>query len=267
MRATLQRCFISHPILLANTNKRYSRKGVGAIRTSDLHYDLESFLKYAKGIALPTHTTVYVGTLYEYTVKEALKSFGMSLERTGGRDDRGVDLRGTWTIPNLPSEQSQKPRVYDALVQCKCTKIHPAAIRELDGTVSSKKPETIGILAAPEHCSPGIRKHMSMSPRPLMYLCLGGKEGIVEQIIWNTSASVLLPGVGVRAIHLKDRTEIVPTIHEHEFRILLSQTSPEKETVEGVENGRKKEETPVLQSGSGDTAPGTTNVDYGRSNV
>ncbi|KAG0634336.1 hypothetical protein HOY80DRAFT_1060525 [Tuber brumale] len=260
MRATFQRCFISHPFPLANANKGYSHKAAGAIRTSDLHHDLESFLKYAKGIALPTHTTVYVGTLYEYTVKEALKSFGMSLERTGGRDDRGVDLRGTWTIPNLPSERSQKPKVYDALVQCKCTKIGPAVIRELDGTVSSKKPETIGILAAPKQCSLGIRKHMSMSSRPLMYLCLRGKKGTVEQMIWNTSASVLLPGVGVRAIHLKNRTEIVPTIHEHEFRSLLSQTPPEKETVEGVENRRGKGETPVLQSGSGGTTPNTTNA-------
>ena len=66
MRATLQRRFIPHSVLLVGTNKRYSCKATGSIRTSDLHHDLESFLKYAKGIALPTHTTVYVGTLYEY---------------------------------------------------------------------------------------------------------------------------------------------------------------------------------------------------------
>jgi len=167
----------------------------------------------------------------------------MSLERTGGSGDKGVDLCGTWTIPSLPSEQSQNSRVYDALVQCKCTKITPAAIRELDGIVSLKKPETVGILATPKHCSPGIRKHMAMSPRPLMYLCLEKNGGLVEQILWNTPASVLLPGMGVRANHLKDRTEIVLTIHEHEFRSLLSQNPSEKETVEGVENGKEKEET------------------------
>jgi len=205
-------------------------------------------------------------------VKEALRSFGMSLERTGGSGDKGVDLLGTWTIPNLPSEQSQKPRVYDALVQCKCTKIGPAAIRELDGTVSSKRPETVGILAAPKHCSPGIRKHMAMSLRPLMYLCLGKKKGVVEQIIWNTPASALLPGVGVKAIHLRDpihlrdRTEIVLTIHEYEFRSLLSQNPSEKETVEGAGNGKEKEETPVVQSGSGDTTPDITSVEYGKGN-
>lgn len=66
MRATLQRCFIPHPVLLVGTNKRYSCKATGSVPTSDLHHDLESFLKYAKGVALPTHTTVYVGTLYEY---------------------------------------------------------------------------------------------------------------------------------------------------------------------------------------------------------
>ncbi|PUU82017.1 hypothetical protein B9Z19DRAFT_1076007 [Tuber borchii] len=190
----------------------------------------------------------------------------MSLERTGGSGDKGADLLGTWTIPNLPSEQSQKPRVYDALVQCKCTKIGPAAIRELDGTVLSKRPETVGILAAPKHCSPGIRKHMAMSPRPLMYLCLRKKKGIVEQIIWNTPASVLLPGMGVRPIHLKDRTEIVLTIHEYEFRSLLSQNLSEKETVEGAKNGKEKEETPVVQSGSGDTTPDITSMEYGKGN-
>ncbi|CUS09103.1 unnamed protein product [Tuber aestivum] len=269
MRATLRRCLTPHPILLANANanKRYSPKAMGAIRTSDLHHDLESFLKYAEVIALPTHTTVYVGTLYEYTVKEALKSFGISLERTGGRDDRGVDLRGTWTVPNLPSEQSQKPRVYDALVQCKCTKVAPAAIRELDGAASLKKPETIGILAAPKHCSPGIRKHMAMSPRPLMYLCLRKERRIVEQIIWNAPASVLLPGVGVRAIHIKGRVEIVLTIHGHEFRSLLSQNLPEKETVKGAKNGGEKEEAPIVHSGSGDTTSDIANVEYGKGNI
>ncbi|PWW73117.1 hypothetical protein C7212DRAFT_347138 [Tuber magnatum] len=256
MRTTLQRYFIPHPILHANANRRYSRRAAGATRARDLHHDLESFLKYTKVIALPTHTTVYVGTLYEYfpnlsssffsyTVKEALKSFGISLERTGGTDDKGVDLRGTWAIPNLPSEQSQKLRVYDTLVQCKCTKAGPAAIRELDGTVSSRKPETIGILATPKHCSPGIRKHMATSSRPLMYLCLRKERGIVEQIIWNTPASVLLPGVRVKAVHLKDRTEIVLTIHGHEFRSLLSQNPSEKDTVEGVKNA-KEEETPTV---------------------
>jgi len=194
-------------------------------------------------------------------VKETLKSFGMSLERTGGSGDKGVDLRGTWAIPNLPPEQSQNPRVYDALVQCKCTNIGPAAIRELDGTVSSKKPEAVGILAAPKPCSPGTRKHMAMSSRPLMYLCLKKEEGVVEQIIWNTPVSVLLPGMGVRAIHLKDRTEIVLTIHEHEFRSLLSQNPSEKETVEGVENRKEEEEAPVFQSGSGGTTPAS--VEYG----
>ncbi|RPA94489.1 hypothetical protein L873DRAFT_1701289 [Choiromyces venosus 120613-1] len=249
MHTTLQRCLISHPILLAGANKRYSSKAVGTIRTRDLHHDLESFLKYAKGVALPTHTTVYVGTLYEYTVKEALKSFGMSLERTGGSGDKGVDLRGTWTIPNLPLEQSQKPRIYDVLAQCKCAKIgkkiSPAVIRELEGTVSSKKPETIGILAASKPCSPGIRKHLAMSPRPLMYLCLEEAKGIVEQIVWNAPASILLPGVGTKTIHRKGRTETVLAIHEHEFRTLLSQNLSAKETVELVEKkeGEKEEET------------------------
>lgn len=201
-------------------------------------------------------------------MKETLKSFGMSLERTGGSGDKGVDLRGTWTIPNLPSEQSQKPRVYDALVQCKCTKIGPAAIRELDGTASSKSPETVGILAAPKHCSPGIQKHMAMSLRPLMYLCLKKKKGVVEQIIWNTPASVLLPGVGVKAIYprKRDQTEIVLTIHEYEFRSLLSQNPSEKEAMEGAENGKEKEETSVVQSGSGDTTPDMASVEYGKGN-
>lgn len=51
MHATLRRCFAQQAILRKNL---------------DLHNDVASFLKYAKGSLLSEDTTVYVGTLYEY---------------------------------------------------------------------------------------------------------------------------------------------------------------------------------------------------------
>ncbi|KAK6343280.1 hypothetical protein TWF730_010876 [Orbilia blumenaviensis] len=68
------------------------------------HYDIPSFLRYASLTSLNPTTTVFNGTLYEYTVLAALARClpGISLTRVGGRDDAGVDLLGRWELPRIP---------------------------------------------------------------------------------------------------------------------------------------------------------------------
>ncbi|KAI5814250.1 hypothetical protein BZA77DRAFT_319389 [Pyronema omphalodes] len=68
-----------------------------------LHHDIPSFQRYARAVGLTADKTVYVGTMFEYTVLSRLSRLGMSLTRCGGRSDRGIDLRGTWTPPVPPS--------------------------------------------------------------------------------------------------------------------------------------------------------------------
>lgn len=134
-----------------------------------------------------------------------------------------MDLIGNWTIPNLPSEASQAPRSYNAVVSCKISKLTPAFIRELDGAVTSYGPNTIGILANPHNCSRGIQEHLLSARQPLAFCTVRpyGEGGYLEQFVWNSAASDLLPKVGVKTRHVTtgEATEsrVVLTVDGHEI--------------------------------------------------
>ena len=100
---------------------------------SQHHNDLTTFLSYAEHISLPETSTVHVGTHYEYTVLQTLRRYALSLDRIGGRDDAGIDLVGTWHLP-----ERERERALRVLVQCKSlkTKLGPNVVRELEGTLS-----------------------------------------------------------------------------------------------------------------------------------
>src|ERR1700712_3058719 len=55
------------------------------------HHDLPSFIEYASRNNVDTSSTTYVGTHYEYTVKQSLDRLGMSLQQVGGKSDCGID--------------------------------------------------------------------------------------------------------------------------------------------------------------------------------
>jgi hypothetical protein len=59
-------------------------------------------------VKLPTTSTVYIGTHYEYTVHAALARLGMRLTRVGGRADAGIDLLGQWLVPWQQQQQQQQ---------------------------------------------------------------------------------------------------------------------------------------------------------------
>lgn len=89
--------------------------------------------------ASSSESSVARGTRFELLCQNLLRQmFGMDLERTGGAGDKGVDLRGWWTLP-APTNLQQEKRIR-VLAQCKCQdeggkKMGPVLIREVEGVV------------------------------------------------------------------------------------------------------------------------------------
>lgn len=159
------------------------------------HSDLSSFLHYANITRIPPSSTTYVGTHYEYTVQQSLRQQGLTLHRIGGRDDAGVDLVGTWHIP-----QTEHPvRVF---VQCKAlrNKPGPNIVRELEGAFRSPQPvgwrteQKVGILACTREATKGVRDAMSRSSSPLLFLMVQ-QDGTLQQALWNVEVVKL--GLGM----------------------------------------------------------------------
>ncbi|KAI9725367.1 MAG: hypothetical protein M1828_003217 [Chrysothrix sp. TS-e1954] len=199
----------------------------GKIRSSD-HQDLPSFLDYAERNGLSHTSTVFVGTRYEYVAIDALKRFGISLERVGGRDDRGIDCIGTWKHPGFAKQSTASRSGISVLMQCKALskKIDPSVVRELEGVCSGRSyqsqemqlkngkspaeddiddygPEklgsnVLGLLASPMNASQGVRTAIARSKVPLAYVKISS-EHRVRQLVWNSSAASLgLEGLGVQ---------------------------------------------------------------------
>lgn len=165
------------------------------------HNSLESFLKYAERTGLAPSTTVYVGTHYEYTVKDALARLGFVITRTGRKADAGIDLTGHWALSCL-----REP--LPVIIQCKARKVscNPKHIRELEGSFQGIPPDwrrkdVLGLLATTQNPSDGVREALMKSRRPLGFLKVS-RTGTVEQLIWNhTARERALEGVGVTIRH------------------------------------------------------------------
>ena len=149
------------------------------------HHDLPSFLAHARRTRLSRTSTVFNGTVYEYTAFHTLRSLGFDLQRIGGRNDAGIDLVGTWRLPSrdLPLK---------VLVQCKRltgkNKISPNLIRELEGAFRGapsgwRGEETIGLLVGPRSATKGVRDAMGRSMRALCWVMMdeAALEGEVEE--------------------------------------------------------------------------------------
>lgn len=159
---------------------------------SQHHHDLTTFLSYAKRISLPPTSTVYVGTHYEYTVLQSLRRYALSLHRIGGRDDAGVDLVGTWHLP-----ERERERAIRVLVQCKAlkAKLGPNLVRELEGTfrqapVGWRTGQTAGVLVSPREATKGVRDSLARSAYPLFWLMVE-RDGTLRQALWNARAEEL----------------------------------------------------------------------------
>lgn len=168
---------------------------------SQTHHNLPTFLTYAEHIALPQASTVYVGTHYEYTVLESLRRHAFSLHRIGGRDDAGIDLVGTW---HLPEREQDALRV---LVQCKAlkTKLGPNLVRELEGAIRQapvgwRTAQTVGILVSPREATKGVRDALARSSYPLLWMMVE-RDGRLRQALWNARVEEL--GLGVLGVETR----------------------------------------------------------------
>ncbi|KAF7901147.1 hypothetical protein EAF00_003368 [Botryotinia globosa] len=152
------------------------------------HHDLASFLEYASRNNMDTGSTTYVGTHYEYMVKQALERLGMSLRQVGGRSDCGIDLLGTWSLPTA----AQPLKV---LIQCKAfaSKMKPAQARELEGTFVGapqgwRTSSVMAFLVSQQAATKGVREALGRSQWPMGYV-LCGAGGKVMQMLWNRKAA------------------------------------------------------------------------------
>ena len=154
--------------------------------------DLTSFLTHATSTSLSTKSTYYVGTLYEYTVLNALRKFNICLHRTGGTYDRGIDLRGRWLLPTHTDYLDGIPVV----VQCKAERrpTGPKYLRELEGATTMEGQETLVLLATLTRFTEGARRVVMGSDRAMGVVQVDGHDegGQVGQFIWNGAAGRLV---------------------------------------------------------------------------
>ena len=184
--------------------KRYNlirELSVSRYATKATHTDLTSFLTHAVSTNLSTKSTYYVGTLYEYTVLRALRTFNISLHRTGGSDDRGIDLRGRWLLPQHETYSDGIP----VIVQCKAEKraLGPKYLRELEGATATEERDTIVLLATVSRFTEGARRFILSCERAMGVVVVGGYDfgGEVSQFIWNAAAGRLLGSeMGVKMV-------------------------------------------------------------------
>ncbi|KAL9000385.1 MAG: hypothetical protein Q9169_000902 [Polycauliona sp. 2 TL-2023] len=178
------------------------------------HNSLETFLTHAKSTNLSTTSTVYIGTYYEYLCLSTLQRLSLTLTRTGGRSDHGIDLLGHWTIPSLPFPLR-------VLVQCKAlkSKATPETVRELEGIFAGapagwRGENVIGVLCAKREATRGVREAVRRSAAPVIWIMvedLGHGRGNVRQMLWNQRVSQLGAegvGVGVRYLPGAERKEV-----------------------------------------------------------
>ncbi|MCJ1291786.1 hypothetical protein MMC34_003331 [Xylographa carneopallida] len=173
--------------------------------SSSQHTSLESFLAYAQDAKLSTSSTTYVGTYYEYLCALSLRRLGFDLTRTGGRADAGIDLLGSWQLPDATHPLR-------CIVQCKKLKAKagPNLVRELEGAFAGapagwRGEDVVGVLCAGREATKGVREAIRNARRGLVWCQiedLGNGVGRVRQMLWNQRIGVLgAEGVSVGIRH------------------------------------------------------------------
>lgn len=195
------------------------------------HHDLATYLAYAARTGLDTASSTYVGTAYEYVVAASLRRLGLDLRRVGGRDDCGIDLLGTWTLPmpvspTTTTSSSGADAPLRILLQCKATgrssRVGPHYIRELEGAFAGAPAGwrgrrnsdgsgsgssgggrgVLALLAAQKPATKGMREALGRSRWPMGYVSCTS-DGHLEQLLWNRRAEeegLAGLGVGVRYV-------------------------------------------------------------------
>lgn len=123
---------------------------------------------------------------------QSLRRYALALHRIGGRDDAGLDLVGTWHLP-----ERERERAVRVLVQCKAlkTKLGPNLVRELEGAIRQapvgwRTAQTVGILVSPREATKGVRDALARSSYPLLWMMVE-RDGTLRQALWNARVEEL----------------------------------------------------------------------------
>ncbi|KAL8682460.1 MAG: hypothetical protein Q9186_001503 [Xanthomendoza sp. 1 TL-2023] len=163
------------------------------------HTTLPTFLAHARSTALSPTSPVFIGTHYEYLCQQTLSHLGFTLQRTGGRSDRGIDLLGHWHLPSIPHPLR-------ALVQCKAlsSKLNPETVRELEGAFAGapagwRGENVVGVLCGKREATKGVREAVRRCGAPVVWVMVEDTreeegtlvegEGRIRQVLWNGRVS------------------------------------------------------------------------------
>jgi Restriction endonuclease len=169
-------CFLPHSLRGKSNDRALSRGATRSVSSTSApsHDSLSTFLDYAKRTQLDRASTTFAGTYYEYATQSLLRRYGFSLTRVGGRGDRGVDLKGTWTVAT--GEEKAKLEL-PVIMQCKRlkSKVGPNLIRELEGALAGRS-NTLGVLVGTKGVTRGVRDAMGRSRVGICWVMLEVEE-------------------------------------------------------------------------------------------
>eukprot|EP01138_Halocafeteria_seosinensis_P000674 gb/GECG01000690.1/.p1 GENE.gb/GECG01000690.1/~~gb/GECG01000690.1/.p1 ORF type:complete len:219 (+),score=26.77 gb/GECG01000690.1/:1-657(+) len=163
--------------------------------------------QFGKRIAVPVRKLNYVetGSTFESTVQERLKRWGINLTKTGGPNDKGIDLEGVWALNSNESQETVSTGI-PVVIQCKneTKKTGVGELRSLEGALTHRKHRTrrniqqnaLGIFASSSgFTKPAIELHSTLQTP--MALCDIDISGRISQFLMNNAAQALLPELTV----------------------------------------------------------------------
>jgi len=111
--------------------------------------------------------------------------FNIISRHCGGGDDRGVDFRGYWLLPDK--------KIY-LVGQCKSgsSRCKPNVVREFEGVLSRESAGTLGILSVRNGFTKGAIRHYTASPWPMAMISVTDEGNRCEVFMWNITAEKLL---------------------------------------------------------------------------
>ncbi|RKP24972.1 hypothetical protein SYNPS1DRAFT_29280, partial [Syncephalis pseudoplumigaleata] len=141
-------------------------------------------------------------TAYEKTAEQVLARLGISVARCGGAGDRGIDLRGWWTLRPATSDAQDGGDgdvVARVRVICQCKrlrgKLGPGPIRELAGV--ALREQAMGMLVSARGFGQQAVREWRSSIAPLVLVDLPADSEHCTAIRWNDMAARQLKGLAV----------------------------------------------------------------------
>ncbi|TFK47580.1 hypothetical protein OE88DRAFT_1665786 [Heliocybe sulcata] len=168
--------------------------------------------------APPTPSATHKGVAFEKRSLRILQEhLSMSLQRIGGKDDGGVDLRGWWWLPpphmtvNNANEDRRRVRV---IAQCKAEKkkMGPNYVRELEGVMHRDLTEeapyaAVALLISESAFTASTLRLAQSSKIPLLLLHLPSDDDesglpVISTAFWNSALmgqhGILGGGIDIR---------------------------------------------------------------------